>query len=84
MDFESADGLKTRNGKAPTGFELCDGEGKWVFAKARILVSGIELQSGEIKKPSSVRYGWVPFPEPRLNLINSNGLPAAPFFRDVQ
>ena len=83
LKFESADGLRTRDGKAPTGFEIRDGKGEWHAVKARIVDGVLELNCGTSKKPAAVRYGWVSFPEPRLNLINVAGLPAAPFSRDV-
>ncbi len=51
------------------------------LAKAMIVKGKIELQLSEFKA-TAVRYGWVPFLEPRLNLINSSGLPAAPFARE--
>ena len=84
LKFHSAKGLRTCDGKPPSGFELRDSDGNWRPAKARIVDSAIELISGDVTKPSAVRYGWIPFPEPRLNLTNSNGLPAAPFSRNVQ
>ena len=52
-------------------------------AKAMIMKGKIELQLSEFKA-TAVRYGWLPFLEPRLNLINSSGLPAAPFAREVK
>ena len=83
LKFESADGLRTRDGKAPTGFEIRDGTEEWHAVKARIIDGVLELNCGTSKKPAAVRYGWVSFPKPRLNLINAAGLPAAPFSRDV-
>ena len=84
LKFHSANGLRTSDGKAPTGFELRAADGEWRSANAGIVGGEIELLSAEIKKPNAVRYGWIPFPEPRLNLMNSAGLPVAPFLRDVQ
>ena len=83
LKFHLAKGMRTRDDKAPSGFELRDSDGKWHPAKAHIVDGAIELISDDVKKPSAVRYGWIPFPEPRLNLVNSIGLPAAPFARDV-
>tara|TARA_B100000959_G_scaffold277122_1_gene333077 strand:- start:71 stop:1621 length:1551 start_codon:yes stop_codon:yes gene_type:complete len=83
VKFESADGLRTRNGKAPTGFEIRNGKEEWHTVNARIVDGVLELNCGTSIKPTAVRYGWVSFPEPRLNLINADGLPAAPFLRDV-
>ena len=83
LKFESADGLRTRDGKPPTGFEIRNGKEEWHAVKARIVDGVLKLNCGTLKKTAAVRYGWVSFPEPRLNLINVVGLPAAPFSRDV-
>ena len=33
--------------------------------------------------PTAVRYGWVNFAKPELNLFNKAGLPAVPFRTDT-
>ena len=33
--------------------------------------------------PRRVRYAWRPFPEPPVNLVDPDGIPAAPFEVDV-
>ncbi|MBL68366.1 MAG: hypothetical protein CMO74_07955 [Verrucomicrobiales bacterium] len=83
LSFASAASLKTRDGKAPTGFEIRDAAGQWHPASTTIMEGKIELELGKIKA-AAVRYGWVPFPEPRLNLVNAAGLPVAPFAREVK
>jgi sialate O-acetylesterase len=35
-----------------------------------------------VEKPVAVRYGWVNFAKPELNLFNTTGLPAVPFRTD--
>ena len=82
--FEFAVGLKTRDGKAPSGFELRDAKGKWHTAKSRIIEGTVELKCDVAKNTTGVRYGWMPFPQSRLNLMNAAGHPAAPFTRDVR
>ena len=73
-------GLKTKNGMPPTGFELMDEAGEWYNAEAKIFgLNKILLSNMEIMNPKAIRYGWSPYPEPALNLINSVGLPIAPF-----
>ena len=82
--FDSASGLGTRDGQAPTGFELLGPDERWLPAVARIVGTTIQLSCGTLNEPVAVRYGWVPFPEPRLNLINEAGLPASPFFEPMK
>ena len=82
LQFRSATGLKTEDGEAPNGFEVRDEEGQWHPIRAAIVAGKIELALGQAEA-TAVRYGWVPFPNPRLNLINAAGLPAAPFAREV-
>ena len=84
VKFDSADGLKTRDGQAPSGFELLGHDGEWMPAEARIDGKSIRLKCRAAAKPTAVRYGWVPFPEPRLNLINAADLPASPFFKPMK
>ena len=84
VKFDSADGLKTRDGQAPSGFELLGQDGEWMPAEARIDGKSIRLKCRAAAKPTAVRYGWVPFPEPRLNLINAADLPASPFFKPMK
>ncbi len=73
-------GLKTNNGLPPVGFELLDGQGKWIQAKAMIMRKNkLILSHPQVAKPRSVRYGWKPYPDPVLNLFNSANLPMAPF-----
>ena len=83
LEFETADELATRDGKAPTGFEISDCNGQWRTVDAKIVDGKIEIQVHS-RITSAVRYGWIPFPNPRLNLINASGLPAAPFARELR
>jgi sialate O-acetylesterase len=82
--FHFADGLKTRDGQPPTGFELRAADGRWVVATARLKNGAVELSTEGVENAKTVRYGWAPFPAPRLNLANAAMLPAAPFLREIK
>jgi len=70
-------GLVTRDGKAPSHFEII-GEGTdFVPAEAAIDGSSVVLSSPACTNPVAVRFGWHKTAEP--NLANGAGLPAAPF-----
>ncbi|MDP0494919.1 MAG: sialate O-acetylesterase [Verrucomicrobiota bacterium JB024] len=73
-----ADGLSARDGKHLSEFEIA-GEGQpWAVAQARIVSKDtVELSSPSVPNPSAIRFGWVNVSTP--NLMNSAGLPAAPF-----
>jgi sialate O-acetylesterase len=40
------------------------------------------VTSDKVEKVTAVRYGWVNFAKPTLNLFNKEGLPASPFRTD--
>ena len=67
------------------GFELCDANGKWVTAKAKIVGDKV-VCSSSIKKPVAVRYGWATHMpnDQKWNLYNKEGLPASPFISDLK
>ena len=73
-------GLASSNDKPLCHFEVAGGDG--VFHSAIAKFSGkdsIIVSSSMVPKPVTVRYAWVPFPDPVVNLVNSVGLPASPF-----
>lgn len=78
--FDHATGLKTRDGKAPTGFWLTDDSEKWFEAKAEIDGETVVLTSSDLPKPRFVRYAFAG--KPQVNLVNVAGLPAYPFRTD--
>lgn len=39
----------------------------------------LEVASPLKKAVTALRYAWVPYPEPTLNLMDETGLPVAPF-----
>ena len=81
--FTHADGLTARGDtKDLAGFALC-GDDK-VFHPATAVIQGgsVVVSSDKVPKPVAVRFGWVNFAKPQLNLFNSAGLPAVPFRTD--
>lgn len=78
LSFDFSDGLKTKNGKNPTGFEICGKNGKYVSATAEIKGGVIEVSSPAVKKPVSVRYLWKNCVDDN-QVFNSADLPASSF-----
>jgi sialate O-acetylesterase len=78
--FEHANGgLKTRDGKAASHFQLAGADGVFHAAEAEILEDGasLRLRSGNVPEPKAARFAWSQIAEP--NLINAEGLPAGAF-----
>lgn len=67
-------GLKTRDGKAPTDFEII-GAGSDGFQAATATVAGdsVTLSSEKVEKPTAFRFAWNKMAEP--NLCGGTGLP---------
>lgn len=74
---ETGSGLLTRDGKAVRGFEVSGGGGGYVSARAEIDGDSVVVRTADISAPVAVRYAWAPNPD--VNLVNREGLPAAPF-----
>lgn len=72
-------GLATRDGKAPSHFEIAGDDGEFKSATAEISADGksITVRSPDVTAPKQVRYAWNKTAEP--NLMNREGLPAAAF-----
>ena len=77
IKFDHSEGLKSRDGKDLSHFEIANELGEWSPAKAKIIGNYIELTSGEVKKPTQARFAWNQLAEP--NLCNAAGLPAGCF-----
>ncbi|MDP0496360.1 MAG: sialate O-acetylesterase [Verrucomicrobiota bacterium JB024] len=77
---ETADGLKTSDGREPVGFAIAGADQKFVWAQAKIDGDTVIVSSPEVSDPQAVRYGWSSNPD--VNLVNSAGLPASPFRTD--
>jgi sialate O-acetylesterase len=70
-------GLKSRDGKPLTGFEIAGKDGKFVPAEATIEGNTVVVQAKDVAEPAQVRFGWSNTANP--NLANGKGLPASPF-----
>ena len=82
VTFDSVGGgLVAKDGEL-TGFQVAGADNKFVPAKAEIKGDTVVISSSEVSKPVAVRYGWVNFAKPTLNLFNKDGLPASPFRTD--
>jgi sialate O-acetylesterase len=80
VEFTYAEGLKTLDGAAPTGFQLAGSNNTWLPAKAIIKGNTIELEADGLAEPKFVRYAFAP--KPAVNLVNGANLPAYPFRTD--
>lgn len=72
--------LKTRDGKMLNEFQISGADGKFVDATAEIDGETVVVRSDAVSDPKNVRFGWHKVANP--NLVNSDGLPAAPFQTD--
>jgi sialate O-acetylesterase len=70
-------GLKSRDGKPLTAFEIAGDDGKFVPATAVIDGKEVVVSSADVTSPTQVRFGWTNTANP--NLSNKEGLPAGPF-----
>ncbi|MBN1852161.1 MAG: 9-O-acetylesterase [Pirellulales bacterium] len=81
LKFDHAgNGLATRDGKAPTHFEIAGADK--LFHPATAIIDGNELivSSEKVPEPVAVRYAFTSQAMP--NLMNQEGLPASPFRTD--
>ena len=70
-------GLKSRDGKPLTEFEIAGADGKFVPADATIDGDTVVVQAKDVATPTQARFGWRNKANP--NLGNKEGLPASPF-----
>lgn len=78
VKFAHAEGLTTRDGKAPDWFDVIDAaHGGFVKADATIEGDSVSLSSSEAPHPVAMRFAWSMLAEP--NLMNNAGLPASAF-----
>lgn len=70
-------GLKSRDDKPLSSFEIAGEDGKYVAAEAIIQGDAVVVSSKDVAKPLHVRFGWSNVANP--NLSNKDGLPASPF-----
>ncbi|HEV3260996.1 MAG TPA: sialate O-acetylesterase, partial [Gemmataceae bacterium] len=70
-------GLKSRDGKPLSEFQIAGKDGKFVPARAVIDGDHVVVSAKHVSAPTQVRYGWHKTANP--NLENKEGLPASPF-----
>jgi sialate O-acetylesterase len=70
-------GLKSRDGKPLSEFEIAGADRKFVPAEAAIDGDTVVVEAKEVASPTQVRFGWRNVANP--NLVNKEGLPASPF-----
>lgn len=78
--LQHARGLKTRDGKAPSHFQLAGADKVFHPAEAKIAGEHLVLTSAAVPAPVAARYAWGEADEP--NLQNADGLPASSFRTD--
>ncbi len=77
VSFAHAAGLKSRDGKPLSEFQIAGEDDKFVAAEATIDGDSIVVHAEGVTKPTQVRFGWHKLANP--NLVNGAGLPASPF-----
>lgn len=75
--FDTAKGLRTRDGKAPTWFEICGPDGLYKPADAAIDGETVVISAAGVTAPMAMRFAWDQVAEP--NLVNGLGLPTGAF-----
>jgi len=75
-----AEGLRSRDEKPLSDFQISGADGKFVDAEAKVDGDTIVVSALGVKDPTTVRFGWNKIANP--NLVNSTGLPASPFQTD--
>ena len=82
LSFENiGSGLTTNDNEPLTEFAIAGDDKKFVWADANIIGDKIIVSSDDVPSPKYVRYAWADNPV-NPNLINKEGLPAAPFRTD--
>jgi sialate O-acetylesterase len=80
IQFDYANGLKSGDGKALTGFAIAGSDHIFHWANAVIEGTEVIVGSPNVKFPVAVRYAWAD--NPACNLYNEANLPASPFRTD--
>jgi sialate O-acetylesterase len=75
---ECGEGFLPVEGDIP-GFEVADKSGAFRAASAKLSSPDTITLTSPVANPTTVRYGWMPFPKPALKLFNSDKLPLGPF-----
>ncbi|MCK5851879.1 hypothetical protein KAH27_02510, partial [bacterium] len=82
VSFDYAKGLKTRDKKSLSCFEIAGNDKKFYPAEAKIINDEIVVSSDKVNDPVAVRFAFTNMVKP--NLCNDAGLPASSFRTDAQ
>lgn len=77
IDFDFAEGLKSKEAKAVSGFRIAGPDGIFHPCEGKIEGKSVLLSCKEVTAPCRVRYGWSKYPI--CSLVNKAELPAFPF-----
>ena len=78
LSFAHANGgLRSRDGKPLSEFQIAGEDGAYVAAEAKIDGKTVLVSSKDVSAPRHVRFGWHKTTHP--NLVNKQELPASPF-----
>ena len=80
LNFDHADGLRSRDGKPLSEFTIAGENRVFVPAEAKISRGSVVVSSNKVRTPVAVRLGWNERANP--NLVNAAGLPARSFRTD--
>jgi sialate O-acetylesterase len=80
LSLKHANGLRTRDGEAPSSFQVAGADRKWHMARAKVDGDAIVVWHPDVKAPVAVRHAWAN--NPHVNVVNAEGLPLAPFRTD--
>jgi sialate O-acetylesterase len=80
LTLRHAAGLRTRDGKTPSHFQIAGADRQFHPAEAKVVGETVVLTSAAVPHPVAARYGWGEADMP--NLVNGAGLPASSFRTD--
>lgn len=73
-------GLRTSDDGPVRHLEVAGEDGVWHPAVGEIEGGRmLRVSSSSVPEPRFVRYAWRPFPDPPVNLVDADGVPASPF-----
>jgi sialate O-acetylesterase len=82
IHFCHGTGLRTRDGHLPRQVAIAGPDRVFVWAECVLEGESLIVWHSQIPRPVAVRYAWADNPE-GCNLVNAEGLPAAPFRTDT-
>lgn len=82
IHFDNIGGGLVGKGDTLHGFQIAGEDKVFHPAQAEIRGDTVVVHSDKVAKPWAVRFGWMNFAKPALNLFNKEGLPAVPFRTD--